>query len=211
MEFSIRGQAKKKEGLLTEEELAKRFLNWPDAFYQERSPKIRLQMLDRADELGLAKEENALRRQILLARYPALAKKGAESPDLYLRAWMEFRFEAHNAGGPFARKKRAEALQVLKDMGYFQAETEEEKRLLAQEISHLGTLYISLCHEDKGYTSVVFGLGSLSQDTIVRKIATEFRSVAIDAPRKLSLEKECEIWTRSLVSAFQALYPEEEL
>lgn len=209
MEFSLKRKAKTQEGLLTEEELSKRFLTWPDSFYKERSPKLRWQMLNRADELGLTKEENPVRKKFFLARYPGMEKRGEESEDLYLKAWMEFRFQAQNAGGLFAKKKKAEALKVLKDMGYFDARTEEEKRFLAQELTHLGLLYISLCHEDKGYTSIVFGVGNLSDESIMRKIGSEFRTVAVNAPKMLGIENECQIWTESLMGAYNEIYPGE--
>ncbi|MDO4615220.1 MAG: hypothetical protein Q4B15_06280, partial [Lachnospiraceae bacterium] len=51
---------------------------WPDCFYLERDPKIRLALLDAADEAGLTPEENRIRRELILRRYPKITS-GRES------------------------------------------------------------------------------------------------------------------------------------
>lgn len=210
MEFSFKKKPKMNNELLTEEELAKRLLLWPESFYKEQSQKMRWQMLEEADRRGLTSGDNALRKKFFLARYPHF-NKNADSEDLYLKAWMEFRFQSQNAGGFFKGRKAKDALRALRQMGYFDAKTEQEKRLLSEEIYHLGLLYTALCYEDKGYTSVLFGFGKMSDDSVGNKIRAEFKTVAIDTPAKLGIADECRLWTDSLLRAFHDIYPDDGL
>ena len=56
MEFT---RAKKVTKRSSDEEIRRRLLNWPDAYYREREPEIRLRMLEEAENQGLTPEDNA--------------------------------------------------------------------------------------------------------------------------------------------------------
>lgn len=206
MEFQIRRKEKKKA--TADEDIQKRLLNWPDSYYRERDPKIRYQMLEEADRQNLTPEDNVIRHQMFKKRYPNFGKRNQPEADTYLRAWMEMRFEVENGGGLFAKTRKKEALKALNGMGYFDPKSTEESNLLYQELYHLGLLYISLCQEDKGYNSILFGFGQISDDKLARKIASEFKAVAVVAPGKVGLTKECRMWTSALREAFSDIFPD---
>ncbi len=207
MEFQIRKQEAARVTAIEAAELEKRMLTWPEAFYQEREPEIRVAMLEEADRLGLTPEDNAIRRALFEQRYPNLQKQEAKLLDTYLKVWMEFRFEVENGSGFFLKKRQKSAKKALAEMGYDRAQTEQEKRLLYQEIRHLGFLYISLCQEDSGYNSVILGFGHLSDEKLAVKITNEFRTVACLAPEKLGMTEELALWTEALSGVIREVFP----
>ncbi len=206
MEFQIRKQEPQRVSQISKEELDRRMISWPDAYYQEREPEVRRAMLEEAERLNLTPEDNAIRRQIFERRYPNLKKNDAQMYDSFLKVWMEFRFAVEN-GGFFQRKLQKNAQKVLEETGYLLMTTEQEKRMLYQEIRHLGLLYISLCQEDAGYNSVIMGFGHLSDEKLTRKITAEFKSVAIEAPKKLGMTEELSIWTEALTDTIREIFP----
>ena len=81
MEFTNKRPAKPEAA-----EIQLRLLNWPDSYYRERDPKIRLEILDAADARGLTPAENELRRKLFHLRYPGV-EKGER--DLFIKAALE--------------------------------------------------------------------------------------------------------------------------
>ncbi len=206
MEFQIRKKENKEK--VSDQEIQQRLLNWPDCYYRERDPGIRHKLLEEADRQGLTPEDNKIRHKMFKTRYPNFGKRSQPETDNYLKAWMEMRFEVENGGGIFERKRKKEALKALNGMGYFDPKTDQEKKLLYQELYHLGLLYISLCQEDKGYNSIIFGFGQISDDKLAHKIASEFKDVAVIAPGKVGLTQECKMWTAALTEAFSDMFPD---
>ncbi|HUM82868.1 MAG TPA: hypothetical protein PLN48_03720 [Lachnospiraceae bacterium] len=206
MEFK---KAEKKE-VITDAEVKSRMNAWPDCYYRERDARVRRQLLDEASRENLTPEENKMREVLWNKRYKN-AGPGSPMTDLYLKTWLDFRFISENLGGLFGNKSnRKKALEALKCLGGEELESfgSAGDNILYQEIYHLGMLYISLCQEDRNYKSLVFGLGSISDDRLISKIAAEFRSVAIKVPKETGLTKECGLWTRALTAAFSDAYPD---
>ncbi len=206
MEFQIKKVENEENAVISKEELSKRMLSWPDSYYQEREASVRTLLLQEANRLHLTPEDNEIRERLLRYRYPNLLKQENKNMDSFLKTWMEFRFLVEN-GGFFIKKKQKNARRVLEDMGYFAMESEQERRLLYQEIRHLGMLYISLCQEDSGYHSIALGFGRLSDEKLARKIANEFETVAVAAPEKIGMTKELSIWTQALMDALREIFP----
>ena len=206
MEFQIRGTEKKKEEI-TPEELEKRMLTWPDCYYKERSAAVRMALLDEADKRGLTPEQNQVRRRLFALRYKK--ETGGETADLYMRQWMNMRFLEQSSSGLFSRKKPAKVTKLLDAMGFQEMKTEEEKRLLYQEIYHLAMLYIALCQEDKQFGSVIFGFGTVKESTLIDRIRNEIRIVAVDVPKEFGGEKECRIWSDAILAAYEDIFGHE--
>ena len=203
MEFRRPGNAASKSG---REEIRRRLLSWPDCYYRERDPKIRLEMLDEADAEGLTPEDNAVRRRLHEIRYPS----SGPVKDTFLKAWLDMRFLRDNSGSFFFRGKDPKKLdKVLAPLGFAELCGERSKEnLLYQELYHLGMLYASLCQEDKGYSSVLFGIGQLSDDKLGRKIGAEFRDIAVNVPGEYDKENKYELWTRAISDAFCDMFPD---
>ena len=190
------------------EDIRRRLLNWPDCFYRERDAKIRKMLLDEADKEGLTPEENEIRRHLFELRYP---ENGAVK-DTFLRAWLEVRFLRENNGNFLFRSKGpTKIIQILDEIGFADlGDDRTYKGLLYQEVYHLGMLYASLCQEDKGYSSVIFGIGTMSEDKLANKIGAEFRDVAVNIPARFGVTGKYTLWTDALSDAFCDMFPEKE-
>ena len=140
MEFT---RAKKVTNKSSDEEIRRRLLNWPDAYYREREPEIRLRMLEEAENQGLTPEDNVIRRELYEIRYPS---KG-NIKDKYLSAWMNMRFMTErNNGVIFRRHDPKKVRDVLGEIGIgVRMDDRRYQQLLFQEIYHLGMLYGALC------------------------------------------------------------------
>ena len=192
-----------------DEELRRRLLNLPDCYYRERDPKVRRRLLDEADKEELTPEENVVRRELYEIRYP----KNGPVKDTYLRAWMNLRFILTQKSSLFSRGMNPKQVitKPLDEIGF--AELGEDslyRSLLYQELYHLGMLYASLCTEDKNYTSLIFGLGSLSEEKLALKIGAEFQDIGVRVIELSKVDEKYRLWTDALTAAYCDLFPEYE-
>lgn len=196
-----------------EEKTKKEMAEWPECYYREREGLQRRELLDEADRNHLTPEENKIRRLLWERRYPGLVNSREKIKDSYLRAWFDFRYAADNASGLFSYKKIVrEISRDLEQMG-FQAVKEfgeTGEAVLYRELYHMAMLYITLCQEDKGYGSLLFGMGKVSEDSVAQRIAKEIVKVVCLVPKKLNLEQECALWTKACLTAFADAYPDKK-
>ena len=203
MEFT---RAKKVTKQSSDEEIRRRLLNWPDAYYREREPEIRFRMLEEAENQGLTPEDNVIRRELYEIRYPS---KG-NIKDKYLSAWMNMRFMTErNNGVIFRRHDPKKVRDVLGEIGIgVRMDDRRYQQLLYQEIYHLGMLYGALCCEDKQYGSIIFGFGSMSEEKLAFKIARDFKEVGIEIPENYQAGPDYEVWGKALTAAFCDQFPD---
>ena len=202
--------ARKKSEILKEkeEEILRRLLNWPECFYREREPKIRGQLLEAAEKQGLTPEENGIRRKLYERRYPSTG----ETKDNYLKAWLDLRFAYTQRGGLFGSTNPKKVTKVLDSIGFDELGDDPIYRsLLYQELYHLGMLYASLCSEDKNYRSVIFGLGTMSEEKLIRKIGAEFRDIGVDVLKEFHVDGKYTLWTDALTAAYCDMFPDQEM
>ena len=189
--------------------IQQRLLSWPDAYYRERSPQIRMEMLEEAERQGLTPEDNAFRRVLYDLRYDRKHRNPEGSPiDLYIKAWMDIRFLSEQGEGLIFKNNARKLDALMGSLGFDRAKTQAEKNLLYQEFYHLGMLYLSLCIEDKNFNSFILGLGTISEDRQARKIAAEYRKVAITALEKLKRRDEYQIFSQALINAYCDMFPD---
>lgn len=205
MEFTRKKRVKEARDA---EDIRRRMLNWPDCYYREREPQVRKALLDEADAEGLTKEENRIRRKLYERRYPS---KGP-TKDSFLKAWLDVRFLKERDSGLFKGPNPKKLMKVLDEIGFDElGEDRVYRGILYQEVYHLGLLYASLCQEDKGYSSIIFGIGTLSEDKLAGKIGAEFRDIAIEIPKKFNLEdSKYSLWTDALTDAYCDMFPDFE-
>ncbi len=205
MEFRKREIKKEKNS----PDISQRLLNWPDCYYRERDASIRKQLLDAADENGLTPEDNAFRRRLFEIRYPNEGSPSKPQIDNYLKAWMDLRFLDSDTGGLFRRKLVPVRVQkVLSEMGYDLPSNKREENLLYQELYHLGMLYIALCQEDKNFNALFLGIGTISETTQAKKIASEYRTVAVRVMKKFHAEEAGALFSRAVLQAYEDMFPD---
>lgn len=205
MEFTKKTRTPAPDGI---EEIRRRLLGWPDCYYRERDPGIRLQLLNEAEREQLTPGENGIRRELYERRYPS---KGSVK-DTYLRAWLDIRFMRDRNTSFFSRNnQQAQIKKILDGIGFDRLSDDKVYRgLLYQELYHLGMLYATLCQEDKGYGSLIFGIGHLSEEKLAQKIGAEFVDVAVSTLKKYGVDGKYTLWSDALTAAYCDMYPEYE-
>ena len=63
------------------------------------------------------------------------------------------------------------------------------QKILADELYNVFLKFIQVSRGGRGFTSLVFGMGQLSEEGIAKKIAEQISVIAFKAPRLLHMEK----------------------
>ena len=168
--------------------------DWLKSFYTQTDPVKRQQLL-LENTREMEKEADQLRKQLFEARYG----KGKPRKDAFMGCLMNLKYIAESGGMDWGGRKKKLAVEVIHDLGIFEFEqkTETEQELIRQELKNT-------C------TSVIFGMGQLSDEGIAGKIAEQLSRLAFDAPHILRMEKEFEPLQRAAVEAFREIYPDRE-
>ena len=179
--------------------------DWLKSFYTQTDPVKRQQLLS---ENVTEKEADQLRKQLFEARYG----KGKPRKDAFMGCLMNLKYIAESGGMDFGGRKKKLAVEVIHGLGLFEFErkTETEQELIRLELKNACRTYIEVSTSGRGFTSVIFGMGQLSDEGIAGKIAEQLSRLAFDAPHILRMEKEFEPLQRAAVEAFREIYPDRE-
>ena len=202
LEFGKRGVSKEVPSIET------KMLAWPECLYREKDENIRFQLVEEAEKQKLQPEETKIRRYLLDHRYEKPGKDGKRA-DNYMRIWLEisFAYESVRRGRP-SRSGIKGIEKALKKCGLLDFDFGEiGEKILYQEIYHMGVLYINLCLEDKQYNSVLLGLGHMSEDKVMRKIARDMVKVGYYVPEVVKFAH-YEIWQKAVVDAYEDFCPD---
>ena len=84
---------------------------------------------------------------------------------------------------PGSRKKKL-AVNAILGLGLYEftQKTENEQTVILSELKNTCRKYIDISSQGRGFTSVIFGMGQLSDESIAGKIADEISRFAFDAP-----------------------------
>lgn len=168
--------------------------------------KERRQILaDLIAEQGLT-PENELRQSLLDARYDT--QKG-QDVDRFLYGWIVMGMASHRMGGGGRRKDCQEALDTWQASKV--AEYGEAGRAVWQdELYNVVLLYIDLCQKDKNYNSILWGIGTIKEDSRIAKVAKEVARLAYGVPKDAGMTEEFAPFTAAAREAFLAMYPREQ-
>lgn len=181
--------------------------DWLKSFYTQTDPVKRQQLL-LENTREMEKEADQLRKQLFEARYG----KGKPRKDAFMGCLMNLKYIVESGGMDWGGRKKKLAVEVIHDLGIFEFEqkTETEQELIRQELKNTCRTYIEVSTSGRGFTSVIFGIGQLSDEGIAGKIAEQLSRLAFDAPHILRMEKEFEPLQRAAVEAFREIYPDRE-
>ena len=109
---------------------------------------------------------------------------------------------------PGGRKKKLaiEALMGLR-LYEFEKKSELEQGIIVSELKNTCKRYMDISAGGRGFTSVIFGMGQLSEESIAGKLAEQVSKFAYEAPHILRMDKEFEPLQRAAVEVFCELYP----
>ncbi len=179
--------------------------DWLESFYTQTNSGKRQQLLS---ENVTGKEADQLRKQLWEARYG----KGKLRKDAFMGYLINLKYIAESGGMDWSGRKKKLAVEVVHGLKLFQFErkTETEQELIRLELKNTCRTYIDVSTGGRGFTSVLFGMGQLSEESIAGKIAEQLSRMVFDAPHILRMEKEFEPLQKAAVEIFCEIYPNRE-
>ena len=174
---------------------------WTDEFYREMDADKRLVLLKENIESNPTEEEEK-QKKLWIARY------GRKKPkkDAYVGCLMELKYL--DIGG----KKKRQAARIAADMYLNSPEVQEDRyrEILQEELKHVFLKFMEVSSQGRGFTSLVFGMGQLSDEGVIKKIAEQISTIAFQTPHMFHMDREFYILQRAALSAFREEYPNRE-
>lgn len=181
--------------------------NWTEAFYQETDALKRMEILKQNTDAEKS-EADVFREKLWIARY------GKRNPkkDMFLGCLMEMKYLAEGSTLDFAGRKRRQAAQILNALCLSEMEWkgEEYREILLSELKNTFLCFMKISREGRGFTSLVFGMGQLSEEGVVKKIAEQISMIAFRAPHILHMDKEFILLQEAALQVFRQEYPNRE-
>ena len=180
---------------------------WTDEFYREMDADKRLVLLKENIESNPT-EEDAFRKKLWIARY------GRKKPkkDAYVGCLMELKYLAEGGTLDIGGKKKRQAARIAADMYLNSPEVQEDRyrEILQEELKHVFLKFMEVSSQGRGFTSLVFGMGQLSDEGVVKKIAEQISMIAFRTPHILHMDKEFILLQEAALQVFRQEYPNRE-
>ena len=87
---------------------------------------------------------------------------------------------------------------------------DEKREILFLELKNVFFKFIEVSKNGRGFTSAVFGMGQLSEESVAKKIADQISMIAFAAPHMLHMDKEFELLQKAALAAFRQEYSQRE-
>ena len=180
---------------------------WTELFYQETDAGKRQALLAQNSEKD--NEAAALfREKLWIARY------GKRSPkkDVFVGCLMELKYLSEGSAIDLGGKKRRQAAQIVNTLclSGISEQPEECREILLSELKNVFFSFMKISREGRGFTSLVFGMGQLSEEGVTRKIAEQISAIAFRTPHFLHMDKEFALLQEAALLAFRQEYPNRE-
>ena len=180
---------------------------WTDEFYREMDADKRLVLLKENIESNPT-EEDAFRKKLWIARY------GRKKPkkDAYVGCLMELKYLAEGGTLDIGGKKKRQAARIVADMYLNSPEVQEDRyrEILQEELKLVFLKFMEVSSQGRGFTSLVFGMGQLSDEGVVKKIAEQISMIAFRTPHILHMDKEFILLQEAALQVFRQEYPNRE-
>lgn len=171
------------------ERIALQNMDLETMFYQNPEPKERLEILESLIEKEGESEKTKIMRAFYDHRYVS-REKNVPMIDYAIRGWVNISFIAEMTRSRFSRKKiPARVQEVLNDLGKGVADQYGDLgyEIWMKEIRNVCRVYIHLCKTDKGYGSVIFGIGRMKEEKLIRKICFDMVNITHTIPMEAGI------------------------
>lgn len=179
---------------------------WTEAFYQETDALKRLELLKQNSQGETP--EDAFRKKLWVSRY------GKRKPrkDAFVGCFMELKYLGEGTTLDVGGTRRKQAAKILGTLYLAGAEelNEEEQEILLAELKNAFLKFMEVSAGGRGFTSLVFGMGQLSDEGVVKKIAEQVSIIAFQAPHSLRMDREFALLQKAALQAFRQEYPDRE-
>ena len=125
---------------------------------------------------------------------------------------MELKCLAEGTSLHFGGQRRKQAAKIISTLCLADADSldEELRENLLLELKNVFLKFMEVSRDGRGFTSLVFGMGQLSDEGVVKKIAEQISAIAFQAPHALHMDKEFAILQEAALQAFRQEYPNRE-
>ena len=180
---------------------------WTDDFYQETDAAKRLALLTQHTE-NEKTETDLFREKLWLARY---GKKNPKK-DAFVGCLMELKYLSEGQTMDIGGKKRKQAAQIINTLclSGIENQPEEYREILLAELKNVFLSFIKVSREGRGFTSLIFGMGQLSEEGVAKKLADQISAIAFRTPHFLRMDKEFALLQEAALQAFRQEYPNRE-
>lgn len=153
-------------------------------------------------------EADAYRQKLWVARYGKRRPKN----DAFVGYLMNLKYIAESGSVDLGGQKKKLAIEVIHGLDLYEIEkrSEEQKAILYAELKNTCLKYIDISAKGRGFTSVLFGMGQLDEESVAKKIADQLSTVVYTAPHMLHMDKEFALLQKAAVDAFRLVYPNRE-
>lgn len=183
------------------------YTNWLEGYNMSITGEEKKKFLD----MGLAEEaspENLLRQKLWEVRYTQKGK--LTGYDSFMALWMELGYEQKQMGHFFGKGRAKKKMQKLADSFMFaEGTTEALQEVLFKEYVNLVAVYINLCQKDKNYKSIILGVGTMKEESLLYKIAEDVFATGCGAPILSGMTAEYELLMRATKAAFLSAFPQD--
>ena len=181
--------------------------DWTVNYYTELDPEKRQVILKEHMEEP-STEADAYRQRLWVARYG----KRRPKQDAFVGYLMNLKYIAESGSVDLGGQKKKLAAEVIHGLDLYEIEkqSEEHKAILYAELKNACLKYIDISAKGRGFTSVLFGMGQLDDESVAKKIADQLSTVVYTAPHMLHMEKEFAFLQKAAVEAFRLVYPNRE-
>ncbi len=181
--------------------------DWPENFYMETDPFKRKDFLDEALAADPSKENQF--RQLLWQKRYADSKGNVTGSDHFLKLWTDLPFVEKQKKSLFSKRLLNNFLKEWNDI--FQWETLKEnpdyRDIWLKEFINFCCFYIQISKTDKTYSTTLFGIGKLSDDTLARKMANDLYQKTVILPGNMNLLPEENLLEEAAKSSFELYFP----
>lgn len=180
---------------------------WLNDFYQEVDAEKRLEFWQ---EHGCTEqtEEDRFREKLLLARYGKKKKK----EDAFVGYLMQMKYLSESTGVDFSGQRKKQAIEIINGLYLFDVEnrSQMEQEILQAELKNTFLTFMDVSKKGRGFTSLVFGMGQLSEEGIAKKIAEQISAIAFTMPHMFHMDREFAVLQKAALEAFRQEYPNRE-
>ena len=172
---------------------------WPERYYREFDPAVRLRMLEECTEDTPENLEQM--KQLFELRYKKDDK--GKYADNFLRYFVDLRLVAEQLDKLFSKKRNIKYARKALENLQLHSGSQFAEDILMMEMYQLASFYIVACSSDINYTAVVFGLGKKDDDKIREKLKLDLTRIGKLIPKYLEMQEEFTVLARSIDEAVE--------
>ena len=181
--------------------------DWVACYYAEMNPEKR-QVILNENFSNPKTEADLFREKLWIARY------GKRKPrnDAFVGYMMNLKYISESDNVDIGGKKKKLAVETIHGLYLYEFEkrSAEEQDSIFQELKNTCLKFIDISANGRGFTSVLFGMGQLSDESVAKKIAEQLSAVAYTAPHLLHMDREFSVLQKAATEAFREVYPNRE-